>query len=167
MPQNHCDYIFQFIRSPHVIHFSKCIVPFLDLFLSPPRQVVVTGAAGNIGYAILFMVAAGRMAGHDQPLELRLLDLPNMEAVLKGVVMELHDCAFPLVTSVIATSDYKTVRALCGRFFCLLMFRFFAPACVQIFRLCMRASVSFSHSYCVLIPQCCLFLFALSSFHRH
>lgn len=75
-----------------------------------PHQVVVTGAAGNIGYAILFMVAAGRMAGHDQPLELRLLDLPNMEGVLKGVVMELHDCAFPLVTSVIATSDYKTVR---------------------------------------------------------
>jgi hypothetical protein len=79
------------------------------------RQVVVTGAAGNIGYAILFMVAAGRMAGHDQPLELRLLDLPNMEGVLKGVVMELHDCAFPLVTSVIATSDYKTVRACAGR----------------------------------------------------
>jgi malate dehydrogenase len=69
---------------------------------------VVTGAAGNIGYAIVFMVASGRMAGYDQPLELRLLDLPNMENVLKGVVMELHDCAFPLVTSVIATSDYKT-----------------------------------------------------------
>ena len=81
-------------------------------------QVVVTGAAGNIGYAILFMVAAGRMAGHDQPLELRLLDLPNMENVLKGVVMELHDCAFPLVTSVIATSDYKTVRPCGRRFFC-------------------------------------------------
>jgi hypothetical protein len=88
------------------------------MFLYAPariHQVVVTGAAGNIGYAILFMVAAGRMAGHDQPLELRLLDLPNMEGVLKGVVMELHDCAFPLVTSVIATSDYKTVRACAGR----------------------------------------------------
>ncbi len=80
-------------------------------------QVVVTGAAGNIGYAILFMVAAGRMAGHDQPLELRLLDLPNMENVLKGVVMELHDCAFPLVTSVIATSDYKTVRGRVAQIF--------------------------------------------------
>ena len=87
--------------------------------------MVVTGAAGNIGYAILFMVAAGRMAGHDQPLELRLLDLPNMEGVLKGVVMELHDCAFPLVTSVIATSDYKTVRGRRRLSAVLCVFRFF------------------------------------------
>lgn len=54
------------------------------------------------------MVASGRMAGYDQPIELRLLDLPNMQGVLKGVVMELHDCAYPLLTNVIATADYKT-----------------------------------------------------------
>eukprot|EP00455_Lapot_gusevi_P028625 TRINITY_DN305_c0_g1_i7.p2 TRINITY_DN305_c0_g1~~TRINITY_DN305_c0_g1_i7.p2 ORF type:complete len:382 (+),score=179.51 TRINITY_DN305_c0_g1_i7:60-1148(+) len=70
-------------------------------------KVVITGAAGQIGYSLVFMVAAGRMAP-GYPLELRLLDLPAMEKALKGVEMELHDCAFPLLTKVVCCTDYKT-----------------------------------------------------------
>jgi len=72
-----------------------------------PTVVTVTGAAGNIAYSIIFMIAKGEMLGFDQPIELRLLDLPAMEKPLQGVVMEIVDCAFPLVTKIVATSDYK------------------------------------------------------------
>jgi len=72
-----------------------------------PAVVVVTGAAGQIGYAIVFMIAAGRMLGPDQPIELRLLDLPPMQETLRGVSMELDDCAFPLVAKVVYTADAK------------------------------------------------------------
>jgi len=75
---------------------------------SKPVKVVVTGAAGNIGYAIVFMIAQGEMLGPDQPVELRLLDIPPMEKVLKGLVMELEDGAYPCLRGIIATSDYKT-----------------------------------------------------------
>lgn len=72
-----------------------------------PVKVVVTGAAGQIAYSILFMIGQGKMLG-EIPVELRLLDLPAMEKQLEGVVMELKDCAFPVLKSIIATSDYKT-----------------------------------------------------------
>jgi malate dehydrogenase len=72
-----------------------------------PAQVTVTGAAGNIGYALLFRLAAGELLGPDRPIVLRLLEIePAMEA-LDGVVMELDDCAFPLLSDVVATSDLK------------------------------------------------------------
>ncbi|XP_064485086.1 malate dehydrogenase, cytoplasmic-like [Ornithodoros turicata] len=73
-----------------------------------PLRVLVTGAAGQIAYSLLGMVAKGDVFGKDQPLILHLLDIPMMSQVLNGVVMELVDCAFPLLKDVIATSDEKT-----------------------------------------------------------
>jgi len=70
-----------------------------------PVHVTVTGAAGQIGYALLFRIASGQLLGPDQPIVLRLLEIePGMKA-LEGVVMELDDCAFPLVSDIVATSD--------------------------------------------------------------
>jgi malate dehydrogenase len=73
-----------------------------------PVQVTVTGAAGNIGYALLFRIAAGALLGPDQPVVLRLLEIEPAMNALGGVVMELEDCAFPLLADVVATSDAKT-----------------------------------------------------------
>jgi malate dehydrogenase len=72
-----------------------------------PVRVAVTGAAGQIGYALLFRIATGEMLGADQPVSLQLLEIPDEKAqkALKGVMMELEDCAFPLVTSMQAFSD--------------------------------------------------------------
>jgi malate dehydrogenase len=72
-----------------------------------PVRVAVTGAAGQIGYAILFRIAAGEMLGKDQPVILQLLEIPNEKAqkALKGVMMELQDCAFPLLAGMEAYSD--------------------------------------------------------------
>jgi malate dehydrogenase len=73
-----------------------------------PVHVTVTGAAGQIGYALLFRIASGQMLGPDQPVVLRLLEIePGMKA-LEGVVMELDDCAFPLVRDIVATTDLRT-----------------------------------------------------------
>jgi len=73
-----------------------------------PVHVTVTGAAGQIGYALLPRVASGQLLGDDQPIVLRLLEIePAMEA-LDGVVMELVDCAFPLLSDVVATADLAT-----------------------------------------------------------
>ena len=73
--------------------------------MKSPVRVTVTGAAGQIGYALLFRIASGSMLGHDQPIILQLLDItPAMEA-LNGVKMELDDCAFPLLTNVVCTDD--------------------------------------------------------------
>lgn len=73
--------------------------------MKTPVRVAITGAAGNIGYAMAFRIAAGDMLGKDQPVILQLIEIsPALEA-LKGVVMELRDCAFPLLTDVIATDD--------------------------------------------------------------
>lgn len=70
-----------------------------------PITVSVTGAAGQIGYALLFRIASGAMFGPDQPVNLRLIEIePGMKA-LQGVIMELDDCAFPLLNEVVATSD--------------------------------------------------------------
>ena len=72
-----------------------------------PMRVAVTGAAGQIGYSLLFRIANGDMLGKDQPVILQLLDLPQAQAAVKGVVMELEDCAFPLLSGVVITDDPK------------------------------------------------------------
>ncbi|MQY50262.1 malate dehydrogenase [Rhodocyclus tenuis] len=70
-----------------------------------PLRVAVTGAAGQIGYSLLFRIAAGDMLGKDQPVILQLLDLPQAQQAVKGVMMELDDCAFPLLAGAVATDD--------------------------------------------------------------
>src|SRR5260221_1842869 len=74
-----------------------------------PVRVAVTGAAGQIGYALLFRIASGEMLGKDQPVILQLLEIPDEKAqnALKGVMMELDDCAFPLLAGMIPASDPK------------------------------------------------------------
>ena len=76
--------------------------------MKPPIRIAVTGAAGQIGYSLLFRIAAGDMLGNDQPIFLQLLDIPQLLPSLKGTVMELEDCAFPLLAGVVATDDPKT-----------------------------------------------------------
>ncbi len=73
----------------------------------PVKRVAVTGAAGQIGYALLFRIANGDLLGKDQPVVLQLLEIPDEKAqkALKGVIMELDDCAFPLLQGVVATGD--------------------------------------------------------------
>ena len=75
-----------------------------------PVRVAVTGAAGQIGYALLFRIASGEMLGKDQPVILQLLEIPDEKAqkALKGVMMELDDCAFPLLAGIEAHSDPLT-----------------------------------------------------------
>jgi len=70
-----------------------------------PVRVAVTGAAGQIGYSLLFRIANGDMLGPDQPLILHLLEIPPALGALRGVVMELEDCAFPLLAGVVQTDD--------------------------------------------------------------
>ena len=72
-----------------------------------PLRVAVTGAAGQIGYSLLFRIASGEMLGKDQPVILQLLDITPALPALNGVVMELDDCAFPLLQSIHATDDPK------------------------------------------------------------
>ncbi len=76
--------------------------------MDKPVKVAVTGAAGQIGYSLLFRIASGEMLGKDQPIILQLLEITPALGTLNGVVMELNDCAFPLLHSVI-TSDEATV----------------------------------------------------------
>jgi malate dehydrogenase len=75
--------------------------------MKPPVRVAVTGAAGQIGYSLLFRIAAGDMLGRDQPVILQLLELPidKAQAALRGVMMELEDCAFPLLAGMQGTAD--------------------------------------------------------------
>jgi malate dehydrogenase len=77
--------------------------------MKAPVRVAVTGAAGQIGYSLLFRIASGQMLGPDQPVILQLLELPmdKAQAALKGVMMELEDCAFPLVAGMTGTADPK------------------------------------------------------------
>jgi len=70
-----------------------------------PIRVAVTGAAGNIGYALLFRIASGQMFGPDQPVALNLIEIEPAIPALKGVAMELNDCAFPLLEEIVQTSD--------------------------------------------------------------
>ena len=78
--------------------------------MKSPVRVAVTGAAGQIGYALLFRIASGEMLGKDQPVVLQLLEIPDEKAqkALKGVMMELDDCAFPLLAGMTAHGDPNT-----------------------------------------------------------
>eukprot|EP01015_Nassula_variabilis_P035021 TRINITY_DN871_c0_g1_i1.p1 TRINITY_DN871_c0_g1~~TRINITY_DN871_c0_g1_i1.p1 ORF type:complete len:373 (+),score=110.05 TRINITY_DN871_c0_g1_i1:66-1184(+) len=78
------------------------------LFSKEPVRVAVTGAAGQIGYSLVFRIAAGEMLGKDQPVILHLIDLPNAQDSLNGVAMELNDCAFPLLAGVVTTDQLAT-----------------------------------------------------------
>jgi len=73
----------------------------------PAKRVAVTGAAGQIGYSLLFRIANGDLLGKDQPVILQLLDITPALAAVRGVVMELEDCAFPLLAGVVVTDDPK------------------------------------------------------------
>ncbi len=73
--------------------------------MKTPIRVTVTGGAGQIGYSLLFRIASGEAFGPDQPLILQILEIPQALDMLKGVVMELDDCAFPLLQDVVATDD--------------------------------------------------------------
>ena len=75
--------------------------------MKTPVRVAVTGAAGQIGYALLFRIASGEMLGKDQPVILQMLELPldKAQAALRGVMMELEDCAFPLLAGMVGTDD--------------------------------------------------------------
>jgi len=73
--------------------------------MKKPVKVAITGAAGQIAYSLIFRVASGSMLGPDQPVILQLLDIPDALEKLKGTVMEVDDCAFPLVSGVVATAD--------------------------------------------------------------
>jgi malate dehydrogenase len=73
--------------------------------MKSPIKIAVTGAAGQIGYSLLPRIASGGLFGPEQPVELQLIEIPPSLKALEGVVMELHDCAFPLLHSVMATSD--------------------------------------------------------------
>jgi malate dehydrogenase len=73
-----------------------------------PVRVAVTGAAGQIGYALAFRIASGQLLGPDQPIDLRLLEIPPALGALNGVCMELDDCAFPLLSGLTPTDDLAT-----------------------------------------------------------
>jgi malate dehydrogenase len=94
-------------RAPTVVF--QTILPGEDTMKSPVR-VAVTGAAGQIGYALLFRIASGEMLGKDQPVILQLLEIADDKAqkALKGVMMELDDCAFPLLAGMTAHGDPMT-----------------------------------------------------------
>ncbi len=84
-----------------------------------PIQVAVTGAAGNIGYALLFRIASGELLGPDRPVRLKLLEITPAMQALEGVAMELDDCAFPLLTGMDLTDEAAT--AFDGASWCLLV----------------------------------------------
>jgi malate dehydrogenase len=81
--------------------------------MKKPVTVTITGAAGNIGYALAFRVAAGQMLGADQPVNLNLLEIPAAAAAVQGVVMELNDCAFLTLNKVTATDDARVAFKDC------------------------------------------------------
>ena len=73
--------------------------------MKAPVTVTITGAAGQLGYALVFRVASGAMLGPDQPMVLKLLEIPPAMGALNGVIMEIDDCAFPLVKGIVPTDD--------------------------------------------------------------
>ena len=73
--------------------------------MTSPIKIAITGAAGQIGYSLLFRVASGAIFGPEQPVQLNLIEIPPVLDALKGVVMEFDDCAFPLLKGVVATAD--------------------------------------------------------------
>src|SRR5882724_7380135 len=94
------------MAAPGVPRFRLTFLVFAqELVMKKPVTVTITGAAGNIGYALAFRVASGQMLGADQPINLNLLEIPAASAAVQGVVMELNECAFPTRNKVTATSD--------------------------------------------------------------
>ena len=87
--------------------------------MTKPIRVAVTGAAGQIGYSLLIRIASGAMFGSDQPVELNLVEIPKGMQALEGVVMELDDCAFPLLRNIVATDNLDT--GFSGANWCLLV----------------------------------------------
>jgi malate dehydrogenase len=81
--------------------------------MEKPVTVTITGAAGQIGYALAFRVASGHMLGADQPINLNLLEIPAAQAAVQGVVMELNDCAFLTLNKVTATDDARVAFKDC------------------------------------------------------
>jgi len=104
-------------KSIHARSFSTKTPSALNQ--KPPVRVTVTGASGQIGYATLFRIASGDMLGKDQPIILQLLELPAALNALKGVAMELDDCAFPLLRGIVQTEDAN--KAFEGSDFALLI----------------------------------------------
>jgi malate dehydrogenase len=82
--------------------------------MKPALNVAITGAAGQIGYALAFRVASGQMLGPDQPVNLHLLEITPALPALQGVVMEINDCAFPTLNQVVATDDAKVAFRDCN-----------------------------------------------------
>src|ERR671931_681233 len=82
--------------------------------MASPLNVTVTGAAGQIGYALLFRIASGQMLGPDTPLRLRLLEIPDAVKAAEGTALELFDCAFPLLTGIDVTDDAKAAFDGCN-----------------------------------------------------
>lgn len=83
--------------------------PNLPVYImKAPIRIAITGAAGQIGYSLLFRIANGDMLGRDQPIILQLLDVPQAQQALRGVAMELEDCVFPMLQQIIVTDDPKT-----------------------------------------------------------
>ena len=73
--------------------------------MKDPVRVAITGAAGQIGYSLLFRIASGDMLGKDQPVILQLVDIPPAMKAVEGVIMELNDCAFPALAGIEASDD--------------------------------------------------------------
>ncbi len=73
--------------------------------MTQAARVTITGAAGQIGYQLAFRIASGQLLGANQPIILQLLEIPPVLDALKGVAMELYDCAFPMLNGVIATDQ--------------------------------------------------------------
>ncbi|MBV9910925.1 MAG: malate dehydrogenase, partial [Sinobacteraceae bacterium] len=82
--------------------------------MKPALNVAITGAAGQIGYALAFRVASGQMLGADQPVNLHLLEVTPALAALHGVVMELQDCAFATLSKLVATDDARVAFRDCN-----------------------------------------------------
>ena len=82
--------------------------------MKPALNVAITGAAGQIGYALAFRLASGQMLGSDQPVNLHLLEITPALPALQGVVMELNDCAFPTINKIVATDDAKVAFRDCN-----------------------------------------------------
>src|SRR5271155_1446234 len=82
--------------------------------MKPALNVAITGAAGQIGYALAFRVASGQLLGPDQPVNLHLLEVTPALPALQGVVMEINDCAFPTLNKIVASDDAKVAFKDCN-----------------------------------------------------
>lgn len=97
MSSYHYENDLQCQTSCHDEHCFNTVIEPLCFFQAEPIRVVVTGAAGQIAYSLIYLLAKGDVFGEKQPIILHLLDIPPMMGVLEGVVMEIADCALPLV----------------------------------------------------------------------